>query len=85
LFFSSPFRPLEFAGHRFRFANVFRLRCHCAAGQQNIDGRARSRVINAISSADMNPHFGNAFTDRFDIAEINVALRSLAMILAFTF
>ena len=61
----SGLRPLEFASHFFRFGNILRLRGFYSTSQQNINGRSGSRVINAISRPDMNPHLGNAFADGF--------------------
>ena len=70
LFLPLWFRPLEFAGHSFCFRNIFGLRGFCAARQQNINGRSGAHVIDAISGPDMNTHLGDAFADRFAIAEI---------------
>src|SRR5579863_7126248 len=76
--FSSWFRPLEFASHLFRFDNVLRLRGFDAAGQQNVNGRAGSRVINPIPCADVNTHLGNALADGFAIAEVSKCRASQA-------
>src|SRR5208282_1569118 len=65
----SGLRSFEFAGHSLRFGNTFRLRAFYATNQQNINGRSGSRVINATSRPYMNTHLGNAFPDRFAIAE----------------
>jgi hypothetical protein len=51
--------------------NVFRLGCLYAPRPQNIDGRSGSRVVDPIPRPDIDTHFGNAFANRFAIAEIS--------------
>src|SRR5580704_10742033 len=84
--FSSWFRPLEFASHFFRFDNVLRLRGLDAASQQNVDGRAVSRVIHPIPRSHVNTHLGNASPTGSQSPKFpNVALARRARILAFAF
>lgn len=57
--------------HLFRLGDVFRLRSLRPASQKNINGRAGSRVMDSISSSDVNSHLGDTFADRFAVAEVS--------------
>src|SRR5580704_3165643 len=81
----SLFCPLEFTNHGFRFLNVFRLRCLPAANQQNVNGRAGSRVIDPISPTWIRISETPSPTDSQSPKFPKVALRRRARILALAF
>src|ERR1043166_5426107 len=69
--FFSWFRPFEFARHFLRLGHVFRLGGFYPGSQQNVNGRARSRVIDPIARSRMNTHLGDPFADGATVAEIS--------------